>query len=367
MQEQKIWNDCPRGNLKKEKIFWIGSSDDHGSSRTSAHLSPIKDIKKLRDVQLQKWSPSNIRRPPDAFKREKHMDLAAVEGATCSLQEKSKNQERVSSAQFGIHQKTDATVGKNEIGEVRPSYSSDVQHLTTGKTTTTAHNNKVAVQAPSLANLQPLTPVQKFGSTTLHLYLPTASYEEEESNTSRNKNEALDNKEARITRNVLKVDPLKPLVQNSSRRMTDKRTRVPCKEALSTANLSIQFCGDNKGLFSTPFGRSLIDNTRNGFLLGENINTRNPTQRPVSNVGYRLRSCYSDKIAENSEYGLNVSTLRLSDEKPKGSYLLNQRRGLDKIESFLRSKKESEMNEEQSTRSRSQSDILDFEKRKTYI
>ncbi|XP_071979091.1 uncharacterized protein [Engystomops pustulosus] len=318
-----------------------------------------------RDVPLQKCSSGNIKRPTDAFKREKHADLAAVEGATCNLQEKSRSQERVSSDQFSIRQKIDVTVGKNQIGEFCPSYSGDVQHLATGKPITPIH--KVPAQAPAIVNLQSLTPVQRFGSTTLHLYLPTASCEEEEPNITRDKNEATKNKDSRSPRNILKVDPLKPLVPSSSRRMSAKRTHVPCKEALSTANLSVQFCGDEKGLYSTPLRRSLIDNTRNHFIKGDNNSLRNPIQRPVSNVGYRLGSYNSDKAAESSEYGLSVSTLKLSDDKPKGSYMLTQRRGPDKMDSFFRSKKDHEMNEEQSSTCRSQSEMLDFETRNTYI
>ncbi|XP_073493864.1 uncharacterized protein [Phyllobates terribilis] len=359
----KLWNEYPRCNLRKEKIFWIGSLDHHGSTRNPTHLSPIKE--KIRDVQLQKCSPGNLRRPTDVFKIEKHMELAAVEGATCSLKEKSKNEERVSSAsQFSVRQKID--VGKNEIGEFCPSYNGAGPHFTTGKPEIIVHNSKVATQAPSLVNLQPLTPIQKFGSSTLHLYIPTASYEEEEPNTTKNKNEAPKSKDSRISRNALKVDPVKPLVPNSSKRMTDKWPRIPCKEALSTANLSIQFSGDHKGLNSLPTRRCLTGNTRNRFLL-EDTNIGNPIQRPVSNIGYRLGSHHSDKTTKSSEYGLNVSTLKLSDDKPRGLCLLNQRRGLDKIEFFLRSKKEHEINEEPGTRCRSQSDILDFEKRKTYI
>ncbi|XP_077148479.1 uncharacterized protein LOC143809248 [Ranitomeya variabilis] len=363
MQEQKLCNEYPRCNLRKGKIFWIGRSDNNGSTRNPTHLSPIKE--KIRDVQLQKCSAINLRRPTDVFKSEKNVDFAAVEGATCSLKEKSKNEERVPSAsQFSIRQKID--VGKNEIGEFCPSYSAAVPHFTTGKPEITVHNSKVATQAPSLVNLQPLNPVQKFGSSTLHLYIPTASYEEEEADTTGNKNEAPKNKDSRISRNALKVDPVKPLIPNSSKRMTDKWPRVPCKEALATANLSIQFSGDHKGLNPLPTRRCLIDNSRNRFLL-EDSNIGNPIPRPVSNIGYRLGSYHPGKTTESSEYGLNVSTLKLSDDKPRGLYLLSQRRGLDKIEFFLRRKKEHEINEEQGTRCKSQSDILDFEKRKTYI
>ncbi|XP_056395658.1 uncharacterized protein LOC130291184 isoform X1 [Hyla sarda] len=366
MQEQKLWNDDPRGNRQKEKIFWISSSDRHGSSRTPTHLSPIKE--KVRDIQPQKGPPNNGRKAADVLKKEKHVELAAVEGATCNLQEKSKNQERASSAsQYSIRQKIHVTVGKNEIGEFCPSYNAGVHPLTTGKPAITVHNNKAAMPAPSHLNLQTLSPVQKFGSSTLHLYIPTASYEEEETNTARKKNEAPDKKDSKISKNAVKVEPLKPLVPHSSRRVTEKWTRVPCKEALSTANLSVQFCGGRDSLHASLNRGSLTDNTRQRVLLGENNNMRNPIQRPVSNLGYRLGSYHSDKITENSEYGLNVSTLRLRDEKPKGSYLLHQRRGLDKIESFLTIKREHEMNEEQNSRCQSEPDILDFEKRQTYI
>ncbi|XP_056395669.1 uncharacterized protein LOC130291184 isoform X2 [Hyla sarda] len=310
MQEQKLWNDDPRGNRQKEKIFWISSSDRHGSSRTPTHLSPIKE--KVRDIQPQKGPPNNGRKAADVLKKEKHVELA-------------------------------------------------------GKPAITVHNNKAAMPAPSHLNLQTLSPVQKFGSSTLHLYIPTASYEEEETNTARKKNEAPDKKDSKISKNAVKVEPLKPLVPHSSRRVTEKWTRVPCKEALSTANLSVQFCGGRDSLHASLNRGSLTDNTRQRVLLGENNNMRNPIQRPVSNLGYRLGSYHSDKITENSEYGLNVSTLRLRDEKPKGSYLLHQRRGLDKIESFLTIKREHEMNEEQNSRCQSEPDILDFEKRQTYI
>ncbi|KAM4019411.1 uncharacterized protein ACNLHF_000116 [Anomaloglossus baeobatrachus] len=386
MEEQKSWNDYPRCNLQKEKIFRIGSLDNHGSTRNPTHLSPIKE--KIRynsfhssrkafykflemsvgifanlDVQLQKCSPSNLRRPTDVFKREKHEELTVVEGATYRLKEKSENEERISSAsQLSIRQRID--VGKNEIGEFCPSYNG--AHFTTGKPVITSHNSKVATNNASLVNLQPLTPVQKFGSSTLHLYIPTASNEEEEANTTRNKNETPKNKDSKISRNALKVDPVKPLPPKSSRRTTDKWSRFPCKEALSTANLSIQFSGDPKGLNPIPTRKCLIDNTRNRFLL-EDANIGNPIQRPVSNIGYRLGSNHSNKMAESSEYGLNVSTLRLNDEKPRGSHLLHQRGGLGKVEFFLRGKKEHEMNEEQGTRCKSQSDLLDFEKRQTYI
>ncbi|XP_075690640.1 uncharacterized protein LOC142658916 [Rhinoderma darwinii] len=294
--------------------------------------------------------------------------LSAVEGAICSLREKSKNHERVSSAsQLSFRQKIAVTVGTNKNVEFCPSYHGNVQHLTTGAQKTTLYNNKVVTQSPSLDSLRPLTPIQKLGATSLPLYIPTASYEEEESNTSRKKNEAPNNKDSRFSEKVSKVDPIKPLVQKPSRRMTDKWTRIPSKEALSTANLSIHFCGDSKRLYLSPTRRRLIDNTRNRFLLGEDTNIRNPIQRPVSNIGYRLGSYHSDTVAESNEYGLNVSTLKLNDDKPQGLYLLNERRGLDKMESFLRRKKEHEMNVEESTRCKSQLVLLDLEKRKTYI
>ncbi|XP_063791659.1 uncharacterized protein LOC134947545 [Pseudophryne corroboree] len=218
-------------------------------------------------------------------------------------------------------------------------------------------------QAPYLP-----TNVQRSETNILHLYLPTAeSYEEDESETARSKKHTSEYNDKKTSKNILKVDPRKPLPPHPPRRVTDKWTRLPCKEAVTTAKVSVQFGGNDTGLHISSSRRCLLDSTKNRLSLLEDSVPRNCTQRPASNIGYRLGSYYTYKIAGGSEYGLNVWPLNINNEKSKGTLLSNQCLGLEKGESFIRRTRDHPMIEKSNVRCKSQPDILDVKERGAYI
>ncbi|XP_068105826.1 uncharacterized protein [Hyperolius riggenbachi] len=352
MQQQEWWND-PKIRQKKDNLFWIGSRNAQRADPTPDKLSPVSakprerlhNINHIQAVQDDKYHLSSIRKSREVFKRENHLQLA-VEGATCSLQERPKTQEGVSSKiRPSFRCKIDLTIGNTKATEFRPHYLHDVQQLSTGRRSSIGNEPQQQVMEHAPYPLSPKPPPQKPDTTTLHLYLPSADPEEEEEPT-RNTSEVPENIDASISKATVKVTPRKPAAQIPLRKLKEKWIRLPCKEALSTASLSVQFGPDSKGLLVSPGRRLLLDTNRNKFPLNDDTTQVSYLQRPASNIGCGMGSYYTDHVVGNSDYGLNVKTLTVHNDRSERGKLF--RKNLN-------------------VRCRSQPNILDIKERGAYI
>ncbi|XP_053329297.1 uncharacterized protein LOC128503276 isoform X2 [Spea bombifrons] len=304
---EERWNQHQsREPLKKEKIFWIGSSriPAFPSSCTLSHLHPVQNTRhrdglqnkrKIQAAQYEDCLPE-ITRESMCMSRKKNETQFTVQGASCTLQERPKSQERSLSSATGNMRRGQIVwtqdfqpLHKNVLQMTKGMLGSNVR----------GYSRPCAEDAESPVDMYQINK-EKPRTTTLHLYLPKAeSQEEEPVDTARSVNYVLED--------IPLKDPVEicPSRQNLSRQAKRKATYLTVKETLPTCNLSVHYGGNYKWATSLSSRiHALLDDRNKKDQVMQSI------QKAAHNVGYRLGSYYQDKTADSSEYGLEVKALR---------------------------------------------------------